>query len=283
MTATTGHRRVIPSNRTGAASRDNTHRPTREEWTYIALTAGRSLPRTLLAAKKSNHWFISRVPVSLDRAQCVSLPADFADDFKLYAPEGHDFEALELFTPEVLETMRGTAPDFDVETADDRIIFFTRRKLDFGQSQTWEQLSALIFGVGATMVNRTGGQPASFTASTPPAQNPAARQGLRKSRISPALLLFAGPTTDLTAGPTTRTPPSRWRRPRHTPSRRWRHGAVTLGDLAAGGEVKDSPGICRPPVLHAEQIQAPADGGGLGKVGRRRRRGGGAGCCPPLP
>lgn len=179
------------SYRTGSEFRDRSERPTRVAWTYIALGAGRSLPRTLLDAKRNDPWFGSSVPASLAKSQLVALPEGLQEHFKLYAPEGHAPEALQLFTPEVLDLLHKVAPDFDVETADDQIIFFTRKNLDFHNTGTWEQFSRLVFGVGAAMVNGAPGQLAGFAGTGATAAKPG-RQVLRRSRISPLLAVFLG-------------------------------------------------------------------------------------------
>lgn len=179
------------SYRTGPVLRDRSKRPTRVNWTYLALTAGRSLPRTLLDAKKNDHWLVSSVPASLASSQLVPLPDGLQDHFKLYAPDGHAPEALQMFTPGVLDMLRRVAPDFDVETADDQIIFFTRKYLDLHKTQSWEQFSQLVFGVGAAMVTGVEERLAPFAGSTPAAALPG-RTVLRRSRMSPALLMFAG-------------------------------------------------------------------------------------------
>lgn len=185
------------SYRTGSEFRDRSERPTRVQWTYTAVTAGRSLPRTLLDARKNDHWFGSSVPASLATSQLVPLPDGLQDHFTLYAPLGHAPEALHMFTPEVLTMIQRAAPDFDVETADDQIIFFTQKKLDLSQTHIWEQFSQLVFGVGAVMVNGVEGQAATFGGAA--AEAPAGRQVLRKRRITPTLVMFAGAAVVLLA------------------------------------------------------------------------------------
>ncbi|MCV9993410.1 hypothetical protein OIU93_03755 [Paeniglutamicibacter sp. ZC-3] len=91
-----------------------------------------------------------------------------------------------------MERLKRDAPEFDVETVDDQIIFFARKELDLGRAQTWEQLSDLVFGVGATMVGLADSQPVDrFGMNASREVTPAGRT-LRKRRITPALLWTVG-------------------------------------------------------------------------------------------
>lgn len=68
--------------------------------------------------------------------------------------------------------LHSVAPDFDAETADDHIIFFTRKNLDFHNTETWEQFSQLVFGVGAAIVNGPRASWQDLQAMRPRQQNP---------------------------------------------------------------------------------------------------------------
>ncbi|MFL4477951.1 hypothetical protein ACIPUB_06640 [Paeniglutamicibacter sp. ORCA_105] len=180
------------SYQTGSQVRDHDERPSVTSWTYVALTADRTLPRILLDAKANDNWFASSVPASMAKSQLLSLDGEHGSDFKVYAPEGYEQEAQRIFAPEVLERLKRDAPEFDVETVDDQIIFFARKELDLGRAQTWEQLSDLVFGVGATMVGLADSQPADRFGKNASREVTPAGSTLRKRRITPALLWTVG-------------------------------------------------------------------------------------------
>lgn len=180
------------SYQTGSGIREANERPSVTSWTYVALTADRTLPRILLDAKANDNWFASSVPESLAKSQLLALDGEHARHFKVYAPAGYEDEAHRIFAPEVLEKLKRDAAEFDVETVDDRIIFFARKELDLGRGQTWEQLSDLVFGVGATMVGLADARPADRFGKNASREVTPTGRTLRKRRITPALLWTLG-------------------------------------------------------------------------------------------
>lgn len=181
------------SYRTGTERHGPNERPSTTTWTYIALTADRVLPRIVCDARENNHWFVSSVPASLAASQLVPLDGEHEKAFKLYAPEGYEQQARRIFTAEVLGMLRHDAPAFDVETADDQIVFFIRKELDLTREETWQQISRIVFGVGAAMVGLAAHQPADRFGRNATQEVAPAGRTLRRRRITPALLwILAG-------------------------------------------------------------------------------------------
>ena len=65
----------------------------------------------------------------------VRLEGNFDDYFKLYMPKGYEIEALQIFTPDVMELFIDKAKQFNAEFIDDTVYFFAQRevikKIDF--------------------------------------------------------------------------------------------------------------------------------------------------------
>ena len=177
---------------TGTERRGANERPSTTTWTYIALTADRVLPRIVCDAKQNDFWFVSSIPAGLAKSQLVPLEGGHGKEFKLYAPAGYEQQAQRIFPSEVLGRLLHDAPAFDVEAVDDQIIFFTRKKLDFTREDTWQQLSGIVFGVGAAMVGLAEHQPADRFGrnETPPVT--AAGRTLGTRFLTPAVLLTVG-------------------------------------------------------------------------------------------
>ena len=180
------------SYQTGSENHRPNQRPSTTSWTYIALTADRVLPRIVCDAKQNDFWFFSSIPTGPAKSQVVPLEGEHGKEFKLYAPEGYGQQAQRIFPAEVLGRLLQDAPAFDVETVDDQIIFFTRKKLDLTREDTWQQISQLVFGVGAAMVGLADRQPADRFGrnETPPVTT--AGRTLRTRFFTPAVLLTMG-------------------------------------------------------------------------------------------
>ncbi|MBP3043967.1 hypothetical protein KKR91_05015 [Arthrobacter jiangjiafuii] len=174
----------------GGDGRDR--RPSVTAWTYAAVGVDRHLPRMLLD-KGNDPWVGSSVPASLAKSQRIPLADGLDGSFTLYAPQGQEDVAGAVFTPEVLRRLLIDAPEFDVETIDDQIIFFTRKQLDLSREEAWDRLSSLIFGVGAAMAGLAN-RPASTArfASGAPKPVPPSGRILKRRTVTPALLWTAG-------------------------------------------------------------------------------------------
>lgn len=59
----------------------------------------------------------------------VPLPYEFDGKFKLYAPEGYEIEALEIFTPDILAHMLDEKWEHDIELVDRKLYIFREQSI----------------------------------------------------------------------------------------------------------------------------------------------------------
>ena len=77
-------------------------------------------------------FFLPRVP----------LPSVFDGNFKLHAPEGYEIEALEIFTPDVLEHILSSEWTHDIELVDQKLYAF-REKPIYSEADLEEEVEQL--------------------------------------------------------------------------------------------------------------------------------------------
>ncbi|MBD3940125.1 hypothetical protein IF188_00240 [Microbacterium sp. NEAU-LLC] len=124
---------------TGSGKNRRTHR-----WGFASVRLGTELPHLVLDATSNDALRVSNLPVSLDRAQRLSLEGDFDRHFALYAPVGYERDALYLFTPDVMARFVDHAAALDVEIVDDRLLLYARRDLSTLDPEVWEWLFATL-------------------------------------------------------------------------------------------------------------------------------------------
>lgn len=101
-----------------------------KEWYYYTVFAFKfngSFPNIYLNNKHNKY--------GVKVGEVVPLPGEFEKQFSLSAPRKYEIEALEIFTPDVLESLLKNGFSHDVEFINQNVLIFTN-----GQIDTFEQL-----------------------------------------------------------------------------------------------------------------------------------------------
>lgn len=75
-----------------------------------------------------NHrgdWY-SNTPSMFSSLAQISVPKEFADRFKLYAPKEYEIETLEIFTPEIFALLLDLKWNHDMEFVDGELVIYRR-------------------------------------------------------------------------------------------------------------------------------------------------------------
>jgi hypothetical protein len=91
---------------------------------FVAIPLERSVPNIVLFGKGIGA--LRRAGVAVGRRQHLSLEGDFDRHFTLYCPEGYERDALEIFTPDLMQLLLDTTTGCDVELVDDWMFVYAR-------------------------------------------------------------------------------------------------------------------------------------------------------------
>jgi len=91
---------------------------------FVAIPLERTVPNIVLLSKGLGAMKIAGV--SVDPAQRLSLEGDFDSTFTLYCPTGYERDALEIFTPDLMQLLMDTTEGCDVELVDDWMFVYSR-------------------------------------------------------------------------------------------------------------------------------------------------------------
>lgn len=90
---------------------------------FVAIPLERTVPNILLFGKGIGA--LRRAGVSIAGRQKLSLEGDFDRHFTLYCPEGYERDALEIFTPDLMQLLMDTTKGCDVELVDDWMFVYS--------------------------------------------------------------------------------------------------------------------------------------------------------------
>lgn len=78
------------------------------------------------------HFYLNRSgnAYGVSIGEHISLPSAFEEKFKLYAPREYEIEALQIFTPDVLEHLLEIDYKYDVELVDNELLIFIDGEID---------------------------------------------------------------------------------------------------------------------------------------------------------
>lgn len=91
---------------------------------FVAIPLERTVPNILLFGKGIGA--LRRAGVAVAGRQRLSLEGDFDKHFSLYCPEGYERDALEIFTPDLMQLLMDTTKGCDVELVDDWMFVYSR-------------------------------------------------------------------------------------------------------------------------------------------------------------
>lgn len=105
---------------------------------FVAIPLERTVPNILLFGKGIGA--LRRAGVAVGGRQRLSLEGDFDKTFTLYCPEGYERDALEIFTPDLMQLLLDTTSGCDVELVDDWMFVYSRP----GRYATADALDGLV-------------------------------------------------------------------------------------------------------------------------------------------
>jgi len=104
---------------------------------FVAVPLERTVPNIVLLG--SGFGAMKLAGVAVAGSQRLSLEGDFDKTFTLYCPTGYERDALEIFTPDLMELLIETTNGCDVELVDDWMFVYSR----FGRYSSPESLAGL--------------------------------------------------------------------------------------------------------------------------------------------
>jgi hypothetical protein len=110
---------------------------------YLAVRLTRPLPQFELEAVRNNAAKGASVPLSIPDGEQMPLVGDLAGSFSLYGPPGHEGDALNIFTPELLALLADKTGDFDVEIVNDVFLVSANHPFDLTDAALWERLDRI--------------------------------------------------------------------------------------------------------------------------------------------
>lgn len=91
---------------------------------FVAIPLRRHVPNIVLLGR--GLGMLKLAGVGLAGRQRLSLEGDFDKTFTLYCPEGYERDALEIFTPNLMQRLMDTTGGCDVELVDDWMFVYSR-------------------------------------------------------------------------------------------------------------------------------------------------------------
>ena len=104
---------------------------------FVGIPLRRHVPNLVLLGR--GLGMLKLAGVGLDGSQRLSLEGDFDRTFTLYCPEGYERDALEIFTPNLMQRLMDTTGGCDVELVDDWMFVYSRP----GRYRSGESLAAV--------------------------------------------------------------------------------------------------------------------------------------------
>jgi len=146
-----------PDVRIGTLERSSAadHRGYVQDWGFLAIRLGTSLPNIQLLSRSGRAMLDADSPLAAPRGdQELSLEGDFDDHFRLLCPVGYERDALYIFTPNLMALLIDEAHDFSVQLIDDVIVFSSPSAFDLSDSALTDRLFRIVDIVGAKALSR---------------------------------------------------------------------------------------------------------------------------------
>ena len=122
---------------------------------YLMVAIPRMVPHIVVDAKADNRLAMDSL-VNLASNQRVPMDDGFDSRFTVYAPEGYDADARDLFSSEVRQQLMSQADGVNIELVDDAVVFFSRGPIDWCQPDGWVKMAQLRSLVQSVMYTRIG-------------------------------------------------------------------------------------------------------------------------------
>lgn len=103
---------------------EDTSLPSMAVTSFVAIPLERTVPNIVLFGKGIGA--LRRAGVSVAGRQKLSLEGDFDRTFTLYCPVGYERDALEIFTPDLMQLLLDTTSGCDVELVDDWMFVYSK-------------------------------------------------------------------------------------------------------------------------------------------------------------
>lgn len=145
-------------------------------YVHIALSA--ASPHYLLDGLANNRPWTTSIAASVRGHQRLSLEGDFDRHFTLYGPSGHERDALQLFTPDVMALLIDRGSAWDVEIIDDNLFVYSTRGFRLDRARDVTRILAFV----DLVVPKLGGRIARMGRPDPGAGADPASRGQRLSQ-----------------------------------------------------------------------------------------------------
>jgi hypothetical protein len=119
---------------------------------FVAIPLERTVPNIVLVGRRIGALALGGF--AMHASQRLSLEGDFDRYFSLYCPVDYERDALQIFTPNLMQLLIDTTSDCDVELVDDWMFVYSRwgRTLD---SEALDRLEAVTGLVQSTVERQT--------------------------------------------------------------------------------------------------------------------------------
>lgn len=108
---------------------------------YIEIKLPKRLPNIVLDSTKNNQLgILSNLPNFVPGGQKLELEGDFNNYFTVHVPEGYERDALEIFTPEVMQLLVDNLHNFDCEIIDDSLYLYSNDTFSLWEADELRQL-----------------------------------------------------------------------------------------------------------------------------------------------
>ena len=105
---------------------------------FVAIPLARTVPNIVLLG--TGFGILKRAGLGLDGRQRLGLEGDFDKSFALHVPAGYERDALEIFTPNLMQLLLDTTAGCDVELVDDWMFVYS----GLGKYNKPESLDGLV-------------------------------------------------------------------------------------------------------------------------------------------
>lgn len=107
---------------TGSGKNRHTH-----NHTVCEIKIGNRLPHVIIDSRETGRGVNAYVSQTLQKSNIVNVASGFEKDFTFYAQTGLEQEALEIFTPDILEKIKTYSRSFDIELIGDTMYLYSNK------------------------------------------------------------------------------------------------------------------------------------------------------------
>jgi len=144
---------------------------------FVAIPLNRTVPNIVLVGRRIGALALGGF--AMHESQRLSLEGDFDRYFRLYCPTDYERDALQIFTPNLMQLLIDTTSDCDVELVDDWMFVYSRwgRTIDGEALDRLEAVTTLVHSTVERQTSRYRDERSERAGSTISPEEHAARVG----------------------------------------------------------------------------------------------------------